>query len=434
MEGNETLLYTSLGELINMKREEMGLSLSELGRLTGIHKSVLGRIEQGETKRPELNTIKAIADVLTLPYKDIIEYYAEIEQRINVLHKLLLESIEVNNVYSISKVANKILESPYEETYTSLEYLYKLTHSINSSEIKITLYKIIAKYAREHGAQIYLAKSLLQQYLIERDDFSKLDTVYQSAKYILYYADFLPSKDRILMYYKLGVHAYNLRLFEDCIELCKYVLEEDNSNSEIQIESMVAIYNSYYYLDDLDNFEYYLKMYTSHPLADKSRSKFAFAALNAKKGETDLAITQLQECLTYTAKETALYVTNMLFELLIKKSDLFKVEELILPQDKRIKDIPLRSPYQISELARFYKFKGDYYVMKDLLDYGVDSYIESIILYAKVSAHDKGYEIVRNIVHLLPRGNMEFKMIIFKKIEKMYNVISLNAGGLFDEK
>ncbi|MBM7108147.1 helix-turn-helix domain-containing protein [Brevibacillus laterosporus] len=53
MGGNQTLHYTSLGELIKMKREDMEISLSELGRLSGVHKSALARIENGETKQPK---------------------------------------------------------------------------------------------------------------------------------------------------------------------------------------------------------------------------------------------------------------------------------------------------------------------------------------------------------------------------------------------
>ncbi|XOS90704.1 helix-turn-helix domain-containing protein [Brevibacillus laterosporus] len=45
-------LYIS-GELIKMKREDMEISLSELGRLSGVHKSALARIENGETKQPK---------------------------------------------------------------------------------------------------------------------------------------------------------------------------------------------------------------------------------------------------------------------------------------------------------------------------------------------------------------------------------------------
>ncbi|WP_426444203.1 helix-turn-helix domain-containing protein [Brevibacillus laterosporus] len=140
MGGNQTLHYTSLGELIKMKREDTEISLSELGRLSGVHKSALARIENGETKQPKLQTIKAIADVLELSYKEIVEYYIKIEQRAEVLQELILEAIEVSQFQLIPNVSQKVLASPNEDTYISLERLYNFVDTIVNNEIKLLLY------------------------------------------------------------------------------------------------------------------------------------------------------------------------------------------------------------------------------------------------------------------------------------------------------
>ncbi|MGG1266079.1 helix-turn-helix domain-containing protein [Brevibacillus laterosporus] len=144
MGGNQTLHYTSLGELIKMKREDMEISLSELGRLSGVHKSALARIENGETKQPKLQTIKAIADVL--PYKEIVEHYMKIEQRAEVLQELIIEAIEASQFQLIPNVAQKVLESPNENTYISLERLYNFADTILYNEIKLLLYGEIITY------------------------------------------------------------------------------------------------------------------------------------------------------------------------------------------------------------------------------------------------------------------------------------------------
>ncbi|ATO51117.1 helix-turn-helix transcriptional regulator [Brevibacillus laterosporus] len=57
----ESLTFTSLGELIKEKREEFGITLSELSRRTGVSKGIIQKIESGETKRPELRNLKLIA-------------------------------------------------------------------------------------------------------------------------------------------------------------------------------------------------------------------------------------------------------------------------------------------------------------------------------------------------------------------------------------
>ncbi|TPH12012.1 XRE family transcriptional regulator, partial [Brevibacillus laterosporus] len=51
-----SLTFTTLGELIKKKRVEIGISLSEVSRVTGISKGVISKIESGETKSPELRT------------------------------------------------------------------------------------------------------------------------------------------------------------------------------------------------------------------------------------------------------------------------------------------------------------------------------------------------------------------------------------------
>ncbi|MED2002532.1 helix-turn-helix transcriptional regulator [Brevibacillus laterosporus] len=53
-----SLTFTTLGELIKEKRTELSISLSEVSRVTGISKGVLSKIENDETKRPELRTLK----------------------------------------------------------------------------------------------------------------------------------------------------------------------------------------------------------------------------------------------------------------------------------------------------------------------------------------------------------------------------------------
>ena len=123
MERNKTLVYTTLGDLIKEKREEFGLTISELARLTSINKGVISKLESGETKRPELKTIRSITEVLKLPYTDIVQEYAKIEKRVEVLFDLMIESIEISQFQLIPHVAQKILESPSEETYKALERL-----------------------------------------------------------------------------------------------------------------------------------------------------------------------------------------------------------------------------------------------------------------------------------------------------------------------
>ncbi|WP_309304199.1 MULTISPECIES: helix-turn-helix domain-containing protein [Brevibacillus] len=103
----ESLTFTSLGELIKEKREEFGITLSELSRRTGVSKGIISEIEPGETKRPELRNLKLIADTINIPYEDIIDRYINVELRIDILEAFLAEAVEIANISLLTKVAIK---------------------------------------------------------------------------------------------------------------------------------------------------------------------------------------------------------------------------------------------------------------------------------------------------------------------------------------
>ena len=101
----ESLTFTSLGELVKEKREEFGITLSELSRRTGVSKGIISKIESGETKRPELRNLKLIADAINIPYEDIIDRYIDVELRIDILEAFLAEAVEIANISLLTKVA-----------------------------------------------------------------------------------------------------------------------------------------------------------------------------------------------------------------------------------------------------------------------------------------------------------------------------------------
>ncbi|WP_081873167.1 helix-turn-helix domain-containing protein [Brevibacillus laterosporus] len=164
----ESLTFTSLGELIKEKREEFGITLSELSRRTGVSKGIISEIEPGETKRPELRNLKLIADTINIPYEDIIDRYIYVELRIDILEAFLAEAVEIANISLLTKVAVKFLGNSKKDTFTMLEHLFNLTATFEDNEAKLTLYNVIVKYARQHGVPKYIAKGLYQKYLIER--------------------------------------------------------------------------------------------------------------------------------------------------------------------------------------------------------------------------------------------------------------------------
>jgi transcriptional regulator with XRE-family HTH domain len=63
-----------LGEYLRLVREEAGLSVRELGRLTQANHAYLGRLEKGERGEPSADLLQRIADVLKIDASELLSY------------------------------------------------------------------------------------------------------------------------------------------------------------------------------------------------------------------------------------------------------------------------------------------------------------------------------------------------------------------------
>ena len=64
---------TALGSLMAQIRSDQGLSLFELAKRTGIHRSTLMRIEEGATTTPDTQTLNALAKALGTDPEDLYD-------------------------------------------------------------------------------------------------------------------------------------------------------------------------------------------------------------------------------------------------------------------------------------------------------------------------------------------------------------------------
>lgn len=62
-----------VGSAINEKRLEIGLSINELARLSGVDRTTISKIESGETKNPLIITLNKIFGVLDMDIYDVME-------------------------------------------------------------------------------------------------------------------------------------------------------------------------------------------------------------------------------------------------------------------------------------------------------------------------------------------------------------------------
>ncbi|MED1664858.1 hypothetical protein [Brevibacillus laterosporus] len=104
----------------------------------------------------------------------------------------------------------------------------------NYDEVRLLLYCVIIKYARQHGVPMYIAKGLFQQYVIEREDLKRLEKTFQIGEEILHYVGFLSDEEQIIFYYRMALHAHNIKKYDRCIELGQTGMKMDLTTNSLK--------------------------------------------------------------------------------------------------------------------------------------------------------------------------------------------------------
>ncbi|MGI6187748.1 MAG: helix-turn-helix domain-containing protein, partial [Brevibacillus sp.] len=178
-------------EMLLRYRLQENITLSELAERTGVSKSVLSRIESGETKRPGFATCKKISQALQIPYASLISAYLDMTEQAEMLKFLLEEAVSLNNRSLVRKAAQKLLETPKLDPFLALDTLLHVAKEKEEAEIKLALYDVLIDYTRRRGIPYYLAKGLLERYEIERDHFTQFEEIYRRGKEMLHYIEYL---------------------------------------------------------------------------------------------------------------------------------------------------------------------------------------------------------------------------------------------------
>ncbi|USG64104.1 helix-turn-helix transcriptional regulator [Brevibacillus ruminantium] len=403
----------SFSEIMKAHRYRANMTLQELSERTGINRSVLGRIESGETKRPGFATWNKIASVLNIPYERVISLYVDISERADILKFLLAEAIAHTDRHIVRKAARKLLESTRINTFFALDYLLQVTRETEDEEIKITIYDMIIDSTKKQGIPFYLAKALLERYLIERYDFSRMEETYRRGKEILSYIEYLTVSERMNAYYRLGLQAYALKYFDDCIHLCRQGIAGDTDESELMASALLAITNSYINLGDSILAELYLKKYEKSDYVNANNARYLRAQLYAQKGEFDEAIAEFEICLDEAERETRIAIATDLLECYASAEDNQAIQSL-LERETYFLPLQMNTPKKVEHVAMYLKRKGVYLLEHGYFPFGIESLFESLDYYRQISAFQSVTECVGIIMEayvkeseILPREYME---------------------------
>ncbi|UHA72134.1 helix-turn-helix domain-containing protein [Paenibacillus sp. 481] len=421
--GTDTAILSTLGQLIQQYRRDQGVTFQQLSDRTGVKQESIVNIENGISKRPDYFTIQSLATALNIPLIEIVERFLLIEQRSEELLHMLKESASMKNASITTNIAFHFLASQDEDSFTLLHKLYDTVQQlICDAPTKLFLYDIIINFGRSHGIQSCTAKGALQKYFVERNDFSKLQETFYSGKYVLHYVPYLSNEERISLYYKLGVHAYNLRKFDECIELCEKVIIEDEVDSNFKAYSTLAICSSYYYQEKYDLAEVYLGILSSFDSSIVDENILLMTGLlNSKKGEVDLAIKQLQQ--SFQTAAIKINVVTELFDLYLFKNNFEAIEDL-LKMEFQFTESNMMNPYLYSEYAHYYLKKGGYLSRVGQCDEAVDSLVKSIAMFGKINGLEGVYECMELMFHAL-NNNSNSKAEMQEKVTRLFMDLKL---------
>ncbi|BFH14013.1 helix-turn-helix domain-containing protein [Paenibacillus melissococcoides] len=412
----------SLGELIQYYRQKKKMTLSKLQEAVGVDKGSLSRIENSEVKRPDFQSILSIAAVLDIPHDAIVEQYIEIGHKSEVMYTILQNELTtLEHPSLIPKIAAKFLESPNEDSLYLVGKLYRVIDSIENDSIKLSLYDLILDYSRSHGIMPYIAKSMYQRYLIERNDFSRLKETYYSGKYILHYIDFLPQDEQLELHYKLGVHAYNLRYYNESIDHCKRVLAEDSGQSLHKIYSLAVLRDAHFGLGEYKEAEMYSLQYKQFNYPNTQEQVVLMEALlNAVKGNTAQAIEQLWSFLDTCSDIFVLSATRHLIQLYLEQNNIEGVKTVLDNSKINLSILDNTNPLTYYGYAEYLRLQGEYYLAIGDYNNYISHLMEGALYFSKINDTIKEKECLNMIVRSHIEQNIPMHKPTLEKLSTYY--------------
>ncbi|WP_139490471.1 helix-turn-helix domain-containing protein [Brevibacillus dissolubilis] len=419
----------TLGELVHLYRKQAGLTIQQLVERTGVSKSVISKIENGSTRRPELKTMKSLASELGIPLERVVEEYIETEHRMDALRQLLAEAVRLSNVSMLSKVTLRLIQASQEDSYTAVGHLYDVAGSILDIPVKLSLYELIIQYARNHGMQRYLAKAILQKYLINRYDINKAEAAYREGLQILDYIDYLDSHERHRAYYYLGIQAFSLKMYEQCIKLCRAAIHEDTTISVPRIAAVLAVTNSYSLMGNYEMAEVYLEMYTKFDSEQvQENAQFLRGILYAKKGEYAQGIETLQACFEESSPHARIHIANKLLEVYLQ-FDMVEAMQEILAAEETLLDFGPTNPYKQMELGTYYQQKGTFLFSQGLEQEGINSLLKAMEAFGTIQSYREVNTCIQLILNFFRKNQKNITLELLEMFEAVYNIINKTQEG-----
>ncbi|GMX63489.1 hypothetical protein Elgi_30970 [Paenibacillus elgii] len=419
----------TISDIIFQLRKEKNLTYAELEELTGVSSAVLHKIESGVTKHPEYKTVKALARALPVHYEQIIKAYIEEEGGVETLFEILRDIVASGeNVSLIPMAALRLLQSSQKKTEESLQRLFEFTETLNDDSLRVLLHTVIIKYSRERGLPSFVGKGIFKKYLIIRSNLSLLEETFREGEEILHYTDFLSQEEKCIYYYRMALHAYALKKYDKCIELGKSGHGVDTTHNNLKEQVALAICNSFWQQSNYKALEEHIQLYEKlnyQIIID--RLKIFRAMILARTDRYMESLPLLWECLDEVQGDKRLPRLNLLLEVLLQINDDSSVEKLISSDEERLFPYENATPYQYSEIGKYYKFKGAFFIKKGRANQAVETYLKGVKYYGKIGSYQDIVELSYDIFSSLCSDKNIINLGLLEEVKKVYNGI-INKG------
>jgi tetratricopeptide (TPR) repeat protein len=361
----------------------------------------------------------SLGRALNIPIETLVDYYVEVENRSDHLMRIYETALtQGGSIEIIRKVAAKYLESQNEDSIELTEKLFHSITPIQDASIKISLYELIIVYSRSHGIMPFIAKGLYQKYLIERNNFSRLKGTYYSGKYILNYMNFLSQEQQPELYYKLGIHAFNLRLYHESIEHCKNVLKYDCENPH-KVNALMILRDAFFKIGEYTESEFYSLQYKQFNYPHTRENIILMDALfSVMRGNDGHAIEQLSSLLENCSHDSAVLATNHLLQLYLKQGDL-KGAKTLLSNCRINQSLIGGNPHVKAEYAEFLCFQGEYYLAAGNYEESITSMLDGAMCYFKLDDSAKEKECLSRVMQIQLEHNLP-PHLTFEKLNNYY--------------
>ncbi|MDO3676137.1 helix-turn-helix domain-containing protein [Paenibacillus ehimensis] len=403
----------TISDIIFQLRKEKNLTYAELEELTGVGITVLHKIETGATKRPEFKTLKAITKALPSHYTEIMKCYIEEEDRVEILFEILQEVIALKDDLA-PVVALRLLQSPQRITEDSLQRLFDFTETVSDDPLRASLFTVIVQYSRERGVPYYVAKGLLQKYMIERNDLKRLEESFRLGQEITYYVDFLSLGEKVTFYFRMALHAYNIKKYSDCIQFCEEGLLLEKKDTELKARAYLSMLNSLLNLEKYDEVEIHLDIF------EKMENEFVVipslhlrALIKARKKEYEVAIPILQKYLNEFSRDYKIHIADELLEIYLDIGDFESIPGILEKEHEFLPEKP-KTPQKYLAVGKYFRHKGFYQLSIGLIDEGMQSYVNCFKSLEKVGAYEEKNECIQELlkIHIKLSKSLELKHII----------------------